>query len=79
MKNHPPDRRLDPPEPTDEELRRDKLQDDYERAREAEAEEERREQFTELMREKVEPILADATDEVTARRWVNRIWREVLR
>lgn len=67
------------PEPTDEELRRDKLQADFERAQEAEAEAERREEFTRLIREKIEPILRDATDEVTARRWVNRIWREVLR
>ena len=34
MRNHPPDRRLDPPEPRDEELRRDKLQAEYEREKE---------------------------------------------
>ena len=68
MKNHPPDRILDPPEPTDDELRRDKLQAEYE--------EDRRREFTRLMG-KVKRTISDAYDEETAEEWTRRIWREV--
>lgn len=67
MRDHPPDRRLDPPEPTDEELR------------DARQEEARREEFTRFMNEKVRPTFVDAYDAETADRWMDRIWEEVRR
>lgn len=70
---HPPDRRLDRPDPTDAELREDKLRDEYERAKEEEA---RRARVTAHMR-KIEDILEDAVGREGARRITEPIWREL--
>lgn len=77
MKNHPPDRRLDRPEPTEADLYAERARDEFIRA-EAEAEEKRREQFVELM-DRVHQVLEDGMDKDTADEWTAEIWREIRR
>lgn len=75
MRNHPPDRKLDRPDPTDAELREEKLRDEYERAK---AEEARRARVTAHMR-KIEEHLERGIGRENTKKLTEPVWEALNR